>query len=301
MKSKKVLSIFLTAVLAASVLVGCGTTSETEETPTNQEQQTEDTVSEAKYEDGFYYAAADEFGNGWKYNVTIEVKDGKIVDAEWNGMNIAGGKDKVTLAADGEYGMLKASEIGAEWHDQAEKVADHLIETQDPTAIEYTDEDGHTEAISGATIKVKTFFELADKALQGDPIEKGDYKDGYYNAEAPKDSFGEIPMIQLVVVNGRIVDANFNYIMDNKEGELSDKKTISINGEYDMDPIAIAPIYEQLAMYEKYLADTQTYDLNYIDEDGRTDAISGASIHVREFFTLVEPTLNGEATYPIFN
>lgn len=300
MNSKKVLSVFLTAVLSVSLLVGCGSTPKTTDAPVTQEQEKDEIASEAKYADGFYYAAADEFTNGWKYNVVIEAKDGKIVDAKWNGMNIAGGKDKVTLAADGEYGMIKASKIGVEWHEQSAKVAAYLVEIQDPTVIEYTDEDGHSDAISGATIKVKDFFELADKALKTQPIAKGNYKDGYYNAESPKDSFGESPMIQLVVVNGTIVDANFNYIMDNKDGKLSDKKTISINGEYEMDPVAIAPIYKQLAMYEKFLADTQKSDLNYIDDAGRTDAISGASIHVREFFTLVEPTLKAEPTYPLF-
>lgn len=299
MKAKKTLAIFLTAILAASVLVGCGTTDKAEDTPTNQEQQVEDTTDEAKYADGFYYAVADEFGGGWKYNVTIEVKDGKITDAEWSGLNIKGGKDKVTLAADGEYGMIKASKIEAEWHEQAAKVAEYLIEKQDPTAIEYTDEDGHTDAISGATIKVKDFFELAEKALNNGPIAKGNFKDGYYHVESEPSEKGEVSIAQLVVVNGSIVDANINVLMKDKEDKDSDKKTISIAGDYGMEKVASAPVHEQLAAIEKFLIEKQTTEVNYTDED-KTDSITGATISVKGYLTLVDEALKGEPAYPIF-
>ena len=38
--------------------------------------------------------------------------------------------------------------------------------TQDPTDIALTDDEGHTDAIAGATIKVGNFFELAQEALK---------------------------------------------------------------------------------------------------------------------------------------
>lgn len=301
MKSKKVLSIFLTAVLAASLLVGCSSTpktTEAPEAPVTQEQN--EPASEAKYADGFYYAVADEFASdGWKYNVAIEVKDGKITDAEWNGLSIAGGKDKITLAADGEYGMIKASKIGAEWNEQSAKVSAHLIEIQDPTIVEYTDADGHSDAISGATITVKDFFELADKALKAQPIAKGNYTDGYYHNAAEPTAEGETTFAQLVVVNGSIVDANINVLMKNKADKASNKKTISIAGEYGMEKVASAPAHEQLVAVEKFLIEKQSTEVNYIDAD-KTDSITGATISVKDYLTLVEGALSGAPAYSIF-
>jgi len=298
MKAKKALSIFLTAILAASVLVGCSTPAKADETPAAQEQQVEETVEEAKYADGLYYASSDE-ASEWRSNVVIEVKDGKIVDAEWNALNIAGGKDKMTFASDGEYGMIKASKIDAEWHEQAATTAAYLVETQDPSAVEYSDEDGHVEAISGATIKVKGFFELADKALSNGPIAEGSFKDGYYYTEGQPSEKGEKDIVQLVVVNGSIVDANINVLMKNKEDKDSDKKTISMAGEYGMEKVASSPVHEQFAAIEKYLIENQGTEVNYIDED-KTDSITGATISVKDYLTLVDEALNADPLYTIF-
>jgi len=298
MKSKKALSIFLTAILAASVLVGCSTPADTEETPAAQEQQVEETVNEAKYADGLYYASADE-ASEWRSNVVIEVKDGKIVDAEWNALNIAGGKDKMTFASDGEYGMIKASKIGAEWHEQAAITAEYLIETQDPSAIEYSDEDGHVEVISGSTIKVKEFFELADKALSNGPIAEGNFKDGYYYTEGQLSEKEEKDIVQLVVVNGSIVDANINVLMKDKEDKDSNKKTISMAGEYGMEKVSNFPVHEHFAAIENYLVETQSTEVNYIDED-KTDSITGATISVKDYLTLVDEALSADPLYTIF-
>ncbi|MDK2933851.1 MAG: hypothetical protein PWP27_1661 [Clostridiales bacterium] len=71
----------------------------------------------------------------------------------------------------------------AEWHEQAEKAEAYLLKTQDPTKITYTDDEGHTDLISGATIHVKEFFDLAKKALDNGPVGRGQYKDGAYHAE----------------------------------------------------------------------------------------------------------------------
>ncbi|MDK2800646.1 MAG: hypothetical protein PWQ70_2265, partial [Clostridiales bacterium] len=65
----------------------------------------------------------------------------------------------------GKYGMKEKGGAQAEWHEQAEKAEAYLLKTQDPTKITYTDDEGHTDLISGATIHVKEFFELANEAL----------------------------------------------------------------------------------------------------------------------------------------
>jgi len=90
-------------------------------------------VDLAKVKDGFYFAQDDKYSSsGWKEQVIVEVKGGKIVDVTWNGVsNLAGAKDKANYAAAGKYGMAKASKIKAEWDVQAKAAAAYLVKTQD--------------------------------------------------------------------------------------------------------------------------------------------------------------------------
>ena len=155
MLRRKILAMGL-AVIIAGVFAGC-----------NQTQQNTPGSGTKQYKDGTYYAEADDFDDsGWKDTVTIEVKNGKIVSVDWNAINKDGGDDKDTLSRNGGYKMVEYGGAQAEWHEQAEKVEAYLVEKQDPTDIKYKDNDGHTDAISGATIKVKKFFDLAQKALK---------------------------------------------------------------------------------------------------------------------------------------
>ena len=168
MKRLLVFFVVLTAILA--LVVGCSSS------PANDkpEEKTPEVsvenlgVSVEDLEDGIYEAQEDEFdsNSGWKYMVTLEVKDGKIVDAVWNGVHKDGGDDKVTQSINGDYGMVEHGKAIAEWHEQAALVEDYLLEVQDPTDIEYSNDEGSTDAIAGATIHVKEFFDLAVKALK---------------------------------------------------------------------------------------------------------------------------------------
>ncbi|MCR1898882.1 FMN-binding protein [Irregularibacter muris] len=172
---KKALMLLAVLALVFSFVVGCSSKpADTEEPANNEEQQpAEETakVDVSSLEDGTYHAEEADFGDsGWKYVVDVEVKDGKIVDATWNGLFKDGGDDKITQSKSGEYGMVENGGASAEWHEQAELVEKYLVEIQDPTAVEYTSEEGHADAITGASIHVKEFFDLATKALSSDPV-----------------------------------------------------------------------------------------------------------------------------------
>lgn len=124
-------------------------------------------VEAGPYKDGTYYAEEKKFASsGWKYNATITVMNGNIVAADWNGEHKDGGDDKDTQSANGTYGMVEKGGAQAEWHEQALLAEQYLIEKQDPKAIEYTTEQGHTDAIAGVSIHVKEFFTLAEEALK---------------------------------------------------------------------------------------------------------------------------------------
>lgn len=161
----KILIAGLTLVIATGLLAGC---SSNEPADSVKQQQTSlKPAKEVRYKDGIYFAQEDKFNekNGWKNVVSLEIKDGKIVSVDWNGIHKNGGTDKKTLSKNGQYPMVEKGGAKAPWHEQAARVEAYLLETQDPTAIQYIDDEGHTDAISGVSIHVNEFFELAKQAL----------------------------------------------------------------------------------------------------------------------------------------
>jgi len=122
-------------------------------------------VAIGSFTDGTYYASADEFGDsGWKGFVSLLVSNGNIKSAYWSAVD-KDGNDKQEYAAAGNYGMVKASSIGKEWQEQAAAVEAYLIATQDPSKITYSDAEGHTDDIAGATMHVMEFYTLVDAAF----------------------------------------------------------------------------------------------------------------------------------------
>ncbi|MGB3366253.1 MAG: hypothetical protein WBA54_02080, partial [Acidaminobacteraceae bacterium] len=169
----------------------------------------------------------------------------------------------------------------------------YLIKTQDPTAITYQEDNYHSDAISGATIGVSPFFALAQEALANEPAMPGKYTDGYYYAEEAdfSEETGWKSMVDVTVVNGYIEAVNWN--ATHKDGG-DDKVTQSMNGEYGMleNGGAQSAWYTQAEIVEAYLIDTQDpAEITYMEDNYHTDAISGATIGVSPFFTLVSEAL----------
>ncbi len=166
----RILAVGISVFLVAGLFVGCGSNANNaaKNNKATTEAATEATTEEAKYKDGTYHAEEADFAdNGWKETVDITVEDGKIVAANWNAVHKDGGDDKKAQSVSGAYGMVANGKAQAEWHEQAEKAEAYLIEKQDPTAIKYTDDEGHTDAITGVSIHVNSFFQLAEEALNG--------------------------------------------------------------------------------------------------------------------------------------
>lgn len=249
-------------------------------------------VGKGQYADGAYYAEQDSYTKDWKYTARLTVINGNIVAADWNGVNVKGGKDKDTLSADGEYGLVAKGGAQAEWHEQAAKAEAYLLEKQDPTAITYKDDAGHTDDIAGVSIHVIEFFDIAKMALDNGPIAQGPYKDGVYYAQEAEFTKGFKYMAHIAVVNGTIVGVDFNGI--GEEAGSPDKDTLSKSGEYGLVAKggAQAEWHEQAAKAEAYLLGTQDpTKISYKDDAGHTDDIAGVSIHVVEFFDLAEEAL----------
>lgn len=259
---------------------------------TKQEASKAVVAKEGSYEDGVYFTTEDSFASsGWKYTVTLVVEDGKIVSADWNGVNVNAGPTKKELDKAGKYNMKMFGGAQAEWYEQAQKSEQYLLQTQDPAAVNYTDEIGHTDSISGVSIKAGVFFNLAQKALANGPVGSGMYEDGtYFISDDKYASSGWKEYVSLTVINGYIVGANWSGM--NKNGE--DKKLLDAAGKYNMVQYggAQAEWSEQAAKAEQYLLELQDPSLaDYNKDDGYTDAISGVSIHVDSFFNLSQAAL----------
>jgi len=242
------------------------------------------------YEDGIYFAQQEEFGRtGWKYIVTLEVADGKIVDVEWNGAHAMAGTDKITRSESGEYGMVANGGAQAEWHVQAERAEEYLIQVQNPAAMDL-DDSGYTDAVSGVTIHINELQEVAMMALEQGPVGYGPYEDGAYSATAAEPSqSGWQDKVDLTVVSGYIVAAYWNPF----DAEGRDKYVVSEEGEYGMveNGGAQAPWFEQADAAEAKLIETQDPMAVSYDDSGYTDAISGVSIHVDAFYELAAEAL----------
>ncbi|MFB4331240.1 FMN-binding protein [Paenibacillus sp. CR_12] len=300
---KRTLSLSLSVMLMFALLVGCGGNGDKEPVTTDKpaESQNTDNAGNAEQpaqegtalQDGLYYAEG-EFAedSGWKELVAIKVEGGKIVSANWNGLHKDGGLDKKTFSEKGFYGMKEKGGAQAEWHEQAAKMEEYLVAQQSVEGLALNDE-GRTDAVSGVSIHVNGFTELAAKALAAGPVEAGPYKDGSYHAEA--DDFdaksGWKETVDVTVINGKIAAVSWNGV--HKDGG-TDKVTRSKSGEYGMkNGGAQSEWHEQAYQAEQYLIEKQDPQAIVTGEDGKTDAISGVSIHVNGFVELAAKALEG--------
>ncbi|MEN6500528.1 MAG: FMN-binding protein [Rectinema sp.] len=236
-------------------------------------------VDLAKVKDGVYFAQEKGFSSsGWREQIVLEVSKGKIIRAEWNSVsNLPGAADKKSYAAAGKYGMAKASKIKAEWDVQAKAVEEYLVKTQDVNFSKF-DANGHTDAISGATMNVKVFFELVQEALKSSPVPKGTYKDGWYYAEEPNfDKSGWKNSVLITVVNGSIVDVLWNGI--NKDPKAKSKYAQSLAGTYKMNA-KNGEWHVQADRVAQAIVKAGDPSKIPVKADGKTDAVAGVSITV---------------------
>ena len=89
-----------------------------------------------------------------------ELKDGKITEVNWEAVGEDGSKKSV-LSENGEYVM---TEDGLTWKEQAEALANALIENQSLDFLQ-VNEQGKTDAVSGVSISVGGFISLAEKCM----------------------------------------------------------------------------------------------------------------------------------------
>ena len=106
-------------------------------------------------------------------------------------------------------------------------------------------------------------------------------KDGTYTAKAPQpDQFKSTPQATVTIENGKITKVDIDAITE----DGTKKSELSKDGKYDMSPAGAQwPWHEQIATLDQYLVDNQGSKITSYDADGKTDALSGCTISIKEY------------------
>ncbi len=136
---KRIFSMLLSLLLMAPLLTACG--------------------EQAGLQDGYYTAQAAEFSHGWKEYLTIMIKDGTIVSAEYNAENASG----FIKSWDNTYMQTMLHTNGTYPNEYTRYYANQLLERQG---------EGSIDALSGASSSHKSFQMLVQAVLE--QARKGD-------------------------------------------------------------------------------------------------------------------------------
>lgn len=153
MRKFSILALVLSSMLA---FTGCGSEAPAE-TPTNTEAPANTEASAETTEK--VGEVADEKG---KTVATVTFEGETPVSVKFDYIN-EDGSSKYEQAAAGEYVM---GEDSTPWNEQVDALATFLAENNfDVEAVSLTDEEGHTDAVTGVSIKVPDLLEAVKAAL----------------------------------------------------------------------------------------------------------------------------------------
>ncbi|MCI1208647.1 MAG: FMN-binding protein [Treponema sp.] len=115
-------------------------------------------------------------------------------------------------------------------------------------------------------------------------------KDGTYTAKASApNEYGTTPFVNVTIANGKITAVTIDETA--QDGTLKSQQ--SKDGTYDMSPAGAQwPWHEQVAALETYLVNNQGSKITSFDADGKTDAVSGCTIKVKDYIDLFNTAYN---------
>lgn len=150
MINKKLVALAAATMVVSTLFVGCGEnkTEEPSTEGTSKENTTVKTVEIPGEEDTTIVELTLE--NGTPVSVNIDTKN-------------ADGSMKSEASASGAYDMKNN---GKKWHEQIDLLEEAIANNNfDLSKINITDEEGHTDAVSGVSIKVKGYVDAVQEAL----------------------------------------------------------------------------------------------------------------------------------------
>lgn len=189
---------------------------------------------------------------------------------------------KSELAASGEY-VMSQEEGALQWHEQIDAVEAFLAENNfDVTAINLTDEDGHTDSITGVSFKAGRYLELVQELMTS--IENNEFT-GVKTVEFKGEEGSDV--VAVTFENGNPVDLTVDVI----QADGSSKREASEAGTYVMG--GELQFHEQMDLLQEFIV-ANNFDLSKVtlsDEDGHTDAVTGVSIKVGSYLPEIEEAL----------
>ncbi len=152
MKKFGILLLVLSSMMA---FTACGTKEVAADAPAVESTTTAESFTGEKVGE-----VADEKG---KTVATVTFEEGKPVSVKFDYIN-EDGSSKYEQAAAGEYVMVEG---GTPWNEQVDALATFLAENNfDLEKVSLSDEDGHTDAVTGVSIKVPTLLDAVKSALE---------------------------------------------------------------------------------------------------------------------------------------
>ncbi|HYE82867.1 MAG TPA: FMN-binding protein [Clostridia bacterium] len=166
MRSQKLITLALVVVLVLS-LAACSSSAPAAAEPAAQPAAAEPTAAPTEapaaepapaasgLKDGSYTAAQDKYDDyGWKGQITIEVKEGKISSVDFDYVN----KDNKLKSEDQGYIKAMEDKTKVNLAKAMEELESSFLSSQDAAAV---------NAVSGATTTSDDFKGLAENALKG--------------------------------------------------------------------------------------------------------------------------------------
>ncbi|WP_312107086.1 FMN-binding protein [Lachnoclostridium sp.] len=235
--------------------------------------------------DGTYEKVATEAHNGYTSSVKLTVSGGKITDVIWDCAD-ADGKLKSVLSQNGEYVM---TEKGATWNEQAQALAQYVIEKQGTTGLTL-DESGKTDVVASVSIDITEFVDQVEDCLRQASAQPVALNDGTYDIVAAEAYNGYTSKLSLTVAGGKITDV----VWDCEDANGNLKSIQSQNGEYVMTEKGATWNEQAQALAQYVIANQGTAGLT-LDESGKTDVVATVSISINEFVDQVEEALRQAA------
>lgn len=215
--------------------------------------------------DGTYTVYGNEDERGWTVRHTIVVKDGKIVESDFDYYN-AEGKRKTE---DEEYNEMMKEKNDISSKEAIEKLNAALVELQDEDDI---------EVVTGATHTYELFEDsaeaLIEKAKNGDTQESNfqdvELVDGEYSLKTTEDERGWAHIFTMVVKDGKITESKYDMV--NASGELKSESDEYNDAMKESSKVSFAEAVKEL---NEELVDEQ----NIID----IEVVSGATSTTNSF------------------
>ena len=296
MKKIKLLAV---CALSAALLVGCGGK---EATDNKGETNTPAVTDSEKFTGTKTYETLYD-STGKKGDVVVVNVDFKDGEAEKVSIDVIqeDGSSKKQAAADGKYVMKADAEY--HWGEQIELIEEELNKNGvDTSKINITDEDGHTDAVSGVSIKVKTYLDVVDEVINS--VKEGkELPTGFTGAkidERKYDPEKEDMLITKVVYNhgepvNVSIDIKLAEAVDLGDGKTStSKKEVAAAGKYVMVEGSDNTWDKQITALEAFIVENN-FDLDKVtltNEAGNTDAVTGVSIKVGTYVKTLQEVLD---------